>query len=63
MAAQGACSVVGGGHMGSYASSLGLERRISHVSTAGGAMLAFLAGEELPGVKALVDAASRQKTR
>jgi phosphoglycerate kinase len=63
MAVQGACSVVGGGHMGSYASSLGLDKRITHVSTAGGAMLAFLAGEELPGVKALVDAASRQKTK
>lgn len=63
MAAQGACSVVGGGHMGSYANSLGLDERITHVSTAGGAMLAFLAGEELPGVKALVDAASRQKAR
>ena len=63
MAAQGACSVVGGGHMGSYANSLGLDKRITHVSTAGGAMLAFLAGEELPGVKALVDAASRQRPR
>jgi len=63
MAAQGACSVVGGGHMGSYANSLGLDKRITHVSTAGGAMLAFLAGEELPGVKALVDAASRQRAR
>jgi phosphoglycerate kinase len=63
MAAQGACSVVGGGHMGSYASLLGLDERITHVSTAGGAMLAFLAGEELPGVKALVDAASRQRAR
>jgi phosphoglycerate kinase len=63
MAAQGACSVVGGGHMGSYASLLGLDKRITHVSTAGGAMLAFLAGEELPGVKALVDAASRQRAR
>jgi len=63
MAAQGACSVVGGGHMGSYASSLGLDKRITHVSTAGGAMLAFLAGEELPGVKSLVDAARRQKLR
>jgi len=61
MAAQGACSVVGGGHMGSYANVLGLDKRISHVSTAGGAMLTFLAGEELPGVKALVDAARRQK--
>ena len=63
MAAQGAYSVVGGGHMGSYANVLGLDKRISHVSTAGGAMLAFLAGEELPGVKALIDAASRQKAR
>jgi phosphoglycerate kinase len=61
MAAQGAYSVVGGGHMGSYASVLGLDKRISYVSTAGGAMLAFLAGEELPGVKALVEAARRQK--
>jgi phosphoglycerate kinase len=63
MAAQGACSVVGGGHMGSYASALGLDKRISHVSTAGGAMLAFLAGEGLPGVNALVEAARRQTSR
>jgi len=62
MAAQGACSVVGGGHMGSYANVLGLDKRLSHVSTAGGAMLAFLAGEELPGVRALVEAARRQKS-
>jgi phosphoglycerate kinase len=59
MASQKAFTVVGGGHMGSYATMLGLDRRLSHVSTAGGAMLAFLAGEELPGVKALVDSALR----
>jgi phosphoglycerate kinase len=59
MASQEAFTVVGGGHMGSYATMLGLDRRLSHVSTAGGAMLAFLAGEELPGVKALVDSAVR----
>jgi len=40
---------------------LGLDRRLSHVSTAGGAMLAFLAGEELPGVQALVKAATRHR--
>jgi phosphoglycerate kinase len=61
MANQEAFTVVGGGHMGSYATMLGLDRRLSHVSTAGGAMLAFLAGEELPGVKALVDSALRYK--
>lgn len=55
-----AFTVVGGGHMASYASMLGIDRRLSHVSTAGGAMLAFLAGEELPGVRALVEAAHRQ---
>lgn len=60
MAGQGAFTVVGGGHMGSYASMLGLDQRLSHVSTAGGAMLAFLAGEELPGVRALVESAHRQ---
>jgi len=60
MAGQGAFTVVGGGHMGSYASMLGIDRRLSHVSTAGGAMLAFLAGEELPGVRALVESAHRQ---
>lgn len=61
MAGQGAFTVVGGGHMGSYASMLGLDQRLSHVSTAGGAMLTFLAGEELPGVRALVEAANRKK--
>lgn len=63
MAAADGFTVVGGGHMGSYASMLGLDKHLSHVSTAGGAMLAFLGGEELPGVKALVDAASRQNAR
>ena len=61
MAEQGGFTVVGGGHMGSYASMLGIDKRLSHVSTAGGAMLAFLAGETLPGIKALVDAARRQR--
>ena len=61
MAGQDAFTVVGGGHMGSYASMLGLDQRLSHVSTAGGATLTFLAGEELPGVRALVEAANRKK--
>jgi phosphoglycerate kinase len=63
MASQEAVTVVGGGHMGSYAAMLGLDRRLSHVSTAGGAMLAFLAGKELPGVEALIESARRQSAK
>jgi len=60
MAEKGAFTLVGGGHMAGYASMLGLDACLSHVSTAGGAMLTFLAGEELPGVKALIESAHRQ---
>jgi len=63
MAEKGAFTVVGGGHMASYASMLGLDGRLSHVSTAGGAMLTFLAGEDLPGVTALIESAHRQTAR
>jgi len=63
MAEKEAFTVVGGGHMASYASMLGLGGRLSHVSTAGGAMLTFLAGEDLPGVTALIESAHRQTAR
>jgi phosphoglycerate kinase len=59
-----AFTVIGGGHLAGYAGILGIENRFSHVSTAGGAMLALLAGEELPAITALVDASKRHgKTR
>lgn len=46
-------SVVGGGDTVSLLEELNLISRIDHVSTGGGAMLEFLAGQELPGIKAL----------
>jgi phosphoglycerate kinase len=46
-------SVVGGGETVQFINRLNLTSKFSHVSTGGGAMLAFLAGEELPGLKAL----------
>jgi phosphoglycerate kinase len=49
-----AFSVVGGGDTGAAINSLGLkERDFGHVCTAGGAMLDYLIGKELPGVSAL----------
>jgi phosphoglycerate kinase len=61
MANSGAFTVIGGGHMAGYAGMLGIADRFSHVSTAGGAMLSLLAGEELPAIVALVDSSKRYR--
>jgi phosphoglycerate kinase len=46
-------SVVGGGDTVEFINKLNLASKFNHVSTGGGAMLAFLAGEKLPGLAAL----------
>lgn len=53
VAASKAFSIIGGGETTQLILELGLRKKIGFLSTGGGAMLEFLAGEDMPGIAAL----------
>jgi len=63
VAASKATTIVSGGHLSSALKKFGLVEKITHISTAGGALVRYLTATKLPMIKALEESAEKYKTK
>ena len=63
VAASKATTIVSGGHLSSALNKFGLVEKITHISTAGGALVRYLTATKLPMIKALEESAEKYKAK
>jgi len=58
-----ATTIVSGGHLTSALKKFGLAEKITHISTAGGALVRYLTGIKLPMIKSLEESAKKYRAK
>lgn len=54
-----AYKIAGGGHTNAALEKMGLAAKINHLSTGGGALISYLAGEPMPAIESLINSKKR----
>jgi len=58
-----ATTIVSGGHLSSALKKFGLAEKITHISTAGGALVRYLTGTKLPMIQSLEESAKKYRSK